>query len=78
MISIRAHFDGKVFVPDEPVSLPTDESVTLHIEARSPKPKKEVSALQWIEDHAIDSPDLPSDLSTELDHYLYGLPKRGR
>ena len=30
MTVLRAHFDGKVFVPDEPVDLPTG-SVTLQV-----------------------------------------------
>jgi hypothetical protein len=29
MVSIRAHFDGKVFVPDEPVELPRNATVRL-------------------------------------------------
>ena len=34
------------------------------------------SALQWLAENAVVD-DLPSDLSTEHDHYLYGTPKRG-
>jgi hypothetical protein len=33
-------------------------------------------ALQWLADNAVDD-ELPSDLSAEHDHYLYGTPKRG-
>lgn len=32
--------------------------------------------LDLIESHAIDDDDLPADYSINLDHYLYGLPKR--
>ncbi|HMN42597.1 MAG TPA: hypothetical protein PKE29_17285 [Phycisphaerales bacterium] len=28
--------------------------------------------------HAISDPSLPRDFATEIDHYLYGLPKRNR
>lgn len=31
MESIRCHYDGKVIVPDEPVSLPVGRPLTLHI-----------------------------------------------
>ena len=33
MTTIKAHFDGKTFVTDQPVSLPLDHPVTLHIDA---------------------------------------------
>jgi len=29
--SVKAHFDGKVFVPDEPVELPVNETVEVQI-----------------------------------------------
>jgi predicted DNA-binding antitoxin AbrB/MazE fold protein len=32
-MTIKAHYDGKVFVPDEPVDLPTGESVTVTVQA---------------------------------------------
>jgi len=87
MVAIRGHFDGKVFVPDEPVDLPRDRKLILHIEpledavsapvqSRPSTPDDETDALQWIVDHPIDDPSLPSDLSHNLHHYLYGAPKR--
>ena len=33
MTTIKAHFDGSVFVPDEPVALEKDQRVTLHVDA---------------------------------------------
>ena len=33
-VTIRAHFDGKVIVPDETVSLPRDTPLTVHVETR--------------------------------------------
>lgn len=32
LITIKAHFDGKVFVPDEPIDLPLGQRVILHVE----------------------------------------------
>ena len=29
MTTIRAHFDGKAFVPDEPVDVPVNQQVTI-------------------------------------------------
>ena len=34
MTTIKAHFDGKNFVPDEPVDLPVNQPVTLHFDAQ--------------------------------------------
>lgn len=41
--------------------------------------KQDIDTQNWldlIESHAIDDSELPSDYSINLDHYLYGLPKR--
>lgn len=32
MITLTAHFDGKVLIPDEPVNLPVDCALELHVE----------------------------------------------
>jgi hypothetical protein len=49
MTTIRAHFDGKSFVPDEPVTLPANAAVTLHVEtsesANSPVVEERLKAL---------------------------------
>lgn len=36
MVAIRAHFDGKVFVPDEPVGLLPGDRVVVQQVARTP------------------------------------------
>jgi hypothetical protein len=33
MTRLKAHFDGKVIVPDEPVDLPTNQKLIVHVEA---------------------------------------------
>jgi hypothetical protein len=38
MSLIRAHFDGRVFVPEEPVQLPKGKTITLKVV--SPKEKR--------------------------------------
>jgi hypothetical protein len=32
MVAIRAHYDGRVIVPDEPVNLPANQRVIVHLE----------------------------------------------
>ena len=76
-ISIKAHFDGKVIVPDEPVDLPLSQALIVRIEADNGMgPPEGHSALAWLEINAIDSASLPTDLSLQHDHYLYGSPKK--
>jgi hypothetical protein len=31
-VQVRAHFDGQVLVPEEPVDLPLNQPLTVHIE----------------------------------------------
>ena len=79
MIDFSAHFDGKVIVPEQAVDLPLDRSFLVHVEAPGvTHPAAESSpqsALQWLAENAVDD-DLPSDLSAQHDHYLYGTRKR--
>ena len=80
MIAFSAHFDGKVIVPEHAVDLPRDLPLVVHVETLDsvdlPGESAPVHALQWLADNAVDD-DLPSDLSAQHDHYLYGTPKRG-
>ena len=77
MIAVRAHFDGKVLVPDEPVELPENQPLVLHIETKVHQvPAEGISADEWIEQNAIDDPSLPTDGARRHDHYLYGTPKQ--
>jgi hypothetical protein len=46
-------------------------------EEKAPSKDPAVSALQWMADNAIADDDLPTDLSAQIDHYLYGRAKRG-
>ncbi|HVT87733.1 MAG TPA: hypothetical protein VHD56_02690 [Tepidisphaeraceae bacterium] len=40
MIALKAHYDGKVLVPDEPLDLPANQKVRLSIEPIEPAPAK--------------------------------------
>jgi hypothetical protein len=80
MIDFSAHFDGKVIVPEQAVNLPRDRSFVVHVEilggADPAVQSSPQSALQWLADNAVED-ELPSDLSAQHNHYLYGTPKRG-
>jgi hypothetical protein len=77
MVAVKAHFDGKVIVPDEAVDLPKDQPLIVQIKlAKSTKKPKKQSALDWIAKNAVADDPLPADLSYQLDHYLYGTPKK--
>ncbi|HSZ59202.1 MAG TPA: hypothetical protein VK797_26410 [Tepidisphaeraceae bacterium] len=86
MPTIKAHFDGRVIVPDQPVDLLQGQELVVHFEpARAengpakngePTPSELDSADAWIDEHAVDDPSLPIDGARQHDHYLYGTPKR--
>ena len=72
-MTVNAHFDGKVIVPDEPLDLPPNQALILQIQAVGGKDAPaEESALAWIAANAVDSDALPADLADRHDHYLYG------
>jgi hypothetical protein len=78
MVAIRAKFDGKTFVPTEPLDLPRGTEVTVHVDQPTPpvSDAAPVSALEWLANNVIDDDNLPTDLSYQHDHYLYGSPKK--
>jgi hypothetical protein len=75
MVAFRGHFDGKVFVPDEPVDLPRNQQLVLHVEIPTEHPANGASDLWQILDQHTGSVEAPADWSAEHDHYLYGTPK---
>lgn len=66
MVTISAHFDGRVIVPDEPVELPIGKSLRVRLEVidQAEAPFSDLLSL------AADLPDAPGDLSSQHDHYL--------
>jgi hypothetical protein len=83
MITLKAHFDGKTLVPDEPVDLPQGQPLLLHVESQASAGPHAVteegngqSAAEWMIENAVDDPSLPTDGARQHDHYLYGTPKR--
>jgi hypothetical protein len=78
MITLKARFDGRVFIPAEPVDLPTDCELEISISSLPPRPAAPTTLAQLAElarGFPV-NPDLPTDLAAQHDHYLYGTPKR--
>lgn len=73
MTAIKAHFDGKVLVPDEPVQLPVNQPLTLIVQTVRPATLLELAKVL---ESMPDAPDTPTDLAAQHDHYLHGMPKR--
>jgi hypothetical protein len=81
MTTVKAKFDGRVFVPEEPVDLPVGYELEIAIESQSSEngAKKGKTALQELVEILKSyppNPELPTDLAAQHDHYLYGSPKR--
>jgi hypothetical protein len=79
--TLKAHFDGKVLVPDEPVNLPINRALKVQVEPmeQSATPaidEKPLSKLLKAIEAMPSNPDWPKDGAAQHDHYLYGLPKR--
>ena len=80
-MSIDAHFDGEVFVPDGPVDLPVGQKVRIElkpVEVKPTPPKTgapDVEALLEALSKFPINENWPPDGAKQLDHYLYGTPK---
>ena len=78
-MTVRAHFDGRVIVPDEPLDLAPNQTVLLEITTVSPPEGREhQSALEWLAANAVDSDELPVDMAERHDYYLYGVDTKDR
>ena len=75
---IRARFNGKVLIPEDPVDLPMDRVLEVRVsdalaqETTEPPLMRLVRAL----DGLPSDPNAPTDGAVQHDHYLYGTPKR--
>jgi predicted DNA-binding antitoxin AbrB/MazE fold protein len=82
--NIDAVFDNGVFRPIEPLALPNGARVHLRVEDQSASQQSEddqaeavlPTLLERMKDFVGKVENLPPDASTNLDHYLYGTPKR--
>ena len=65
--TIEARFDGQVFHPIDPISLPPDTTVRLTVETMAGEQPK--SFLEVAQSLNLEG---PPDWASNLDHYLYG------
>lgn len=79
MTRFRAHFDGSVLVPDQPIELPVgcELDVSAVIVERTEHESTALKRLAALADQFPGNPDLPTDGAAQHDHYLFGTPKRG-
>jgi predicted DNA-binding antitoxin AbrB/MazE fold protein len=81
---VEAIFDHGVFKPTEPLALPEGTRVRLQVEEQNgsnitsapPAAEQTPSLFDRLSNVVGSVDDLPEDSSTNLDHYLYGQPKR--
>ena len=77
MKPFKAHTDGKVLVPDEPVDLPPGTRYRVSLEPIKHRKKGGLP----LHKEALDAASkmrgtYPPDLARNHDHYLHGRPKR--
>jgi hypothetical protein len=87
MMTFDAHFDGEHLCPAQPVVLPMNVrlKVTVSQVAETPDRAEVVAEESKASEKGVFGAlldkhgllDGPEDWSVELDHYLYGTPKRG-
>lgn len=71
---IEATFDGSVFRPVRPVTLPPNSTVRLTVESVEPAVTRPVSFLETAQSMKLEG---PPDWATNLDKYLYGEEPEG-
>ena len=75
MTTILAHFDGQVFVPEEPVNVPQGRTLRLQIEESNSNASPLLALYDSFKD-LPDDPEAPRDGAAQHDHYLYGTHRR--
>ena len=77
MTVLRAHFDGKVLVPDGPVDLPIGQALEVQVTPVNPDASGTLlQRLARIGHEQPSDPNAPVDGAAQHDHYLYGQDKR--
>jgi hypothetical protein len=76
--TVKARFDGRVFVPQEPVDLPVGMELEIVLPRSVPNgtDNGSLAALTESLEKLPVNPDWPADGAAQHDHYLYGTPKR--
>lgn len=69
--TLRAHFDGRAFWPEEPTDIAPGTKVKITIEIAAPGKKEKRSFLETAAKLSLDG---PADWSSRLEDYLYREP----
>ena len=72
-MSYRGHVENGIVVLDEPANLSEGDSVKIDL---FPKDNREPTLGEKLMKYAGKVRGLPSDLSRQHDHYLYGVPRK--
>jgi hypothetical protein len=56
-VTVRAHFDGRAIIPDEPLQVPVNQPLEVQVTVRDGPPERSLQA----QDAAIDSLDRRAD-----------------
>ncbi len=75
-MTVRATFDGKVLIPEQPLDLPSGSVVELEVRSPAEDGESLLADLLKLAESSPPNPDLPTDGAAQHDHYLYGTPKR--
>jgi hypothetical protein len=76
MATVKARFDGHVFVPEAPVDLPVGCVLDILLPGKSPPAAANpLGDLVRQLGELPPNPDWPADGAAQHDHYLYGTPK---
>jgi hypothetical protein len=62
-VVIRMRFDGKVFIPEDPVDVPLNEPLDFEYKPPEPKwdPEKAKEAVKWLTSRAISGLNIPDE-----------------
>ena len=77
MSTVKVRFDGRVFVPEEPVNIPAGSVLELTL----PTPdangqERPLIGLAKLAASFPSDPDWPEDFAAQYEHYIYGQPKQ--
>lgn len=72
---LKAHFDGKVLVPDEPVDLPVNCAVEVAVRPIADQATPLLDLFNTLQELPGNT-EWPADGAAEHDHYLYGTIKK--
>jgi hypothetical protein len=78
MKTIKVRYDGRVFIPEESLDLPTGtvREIPIGPPPVQERPQSGPVELSELLSRLPADPDWPEDGAAQVDHYLYGMPKR--